>query len=78
MSINYNELLSNEQKYEIVSQRITQFASEAYQYSLNRKTAEEFGAENKDEQLEQIDKQISLLETAINIHKQELAELATA
>jgi hypothetical protein len=72
MSVNYDALLTNEQKRNIVSQRIAQFAAEAYQYALNKKTAEKLGSE---EQIEQIDKQIELIEAAIAIHEEELATL---
>lgn len=72
MSVNYDELLTNEQKRNIVSQRITQFAAEAYQFELNKKTAEKLGSE---EQMEQIQQQIDLCEAAIEIHKEELSKL---
>jgi hypothetical protein len=74
MSVNYDALLTNEQKRSIVSQRIAQFAAEAYQYSLNKKTAEKLGSE---EQIEQINKQIELIDAAIAIHEEELATLPT-
>jgi hypothetical protein len=72
MSVNYDAILTNEQKRNIVTQRIAQFAAEAYQFSLNKKTAEKLGSE---EQMEQIDKQIELIEAAIVIHEEELATI---
>lgn len=72
MSINFDEVLTNEQKVEIIQQRITQFAAEAYQHQLNKKTAEQLGSED---QIENIDKNLEILETAINVHKAELNKL---
>jgi len=72
MSIDFDTVLTNEQKAEIIQQRITQFAAEAYQHELNKKTAEKLGS---DEQIENIDKNLVILEEAINVHKTELAKL---
>ena len=73
MSIDYSTLLTPQQKREILSGRISQFAGEAYQYTLNLKTAESVGTE---EQIESIKKSIEVLEAAIKVHQDELAELA--
>lgn len=73
MSIDFNEVLNSEQKAEIIKQRITQFAAEAYQHELNKKTAEQLGSE---EQIENINKNLEILETAIAIHKEELTKLS--
>jgi len=72
MSIDFDAVLTNEQKAEIIQQRITQFAAEAYQHELNKKTAEQLGSE---EQVENINKNLEILEAAINVHKKELAKL---
>jgi hypothetical protein len=72
MSLDYNSLLTADQKRNLLQGRIQQFASEAYQYSLNLKTAQELGSED---QLEGIKKSIDLLETAIKIHQEELSKL---
>jgi hypothetical protein len=72
MSIDYNTLLTSEQKKEILESRILQFAREAYQYSLNLKAAESVGSES---QVESIKKSLEVLEAAIKIHKNELDEL---
>jgi hypothetical protein len=72
MSIDFDAVLTNEQKAEIIQQRITQFAAEAYQHELNKKTADELGSE---EQIENINKNLEILETAINVHKEELDKL---
>ena len=40
MSIDFEAMLTDAQKRELIQNRIAQFAAEAYQYSLNKKTAE--------------------------------------
>lgn len=72
MSIDFDSVLTNEQKTEILQQRITQFAAEAYQHTLNLKTAESL---NSEEQIEAIKKNIEILEAAIKVHKDELNTL---
>jgi molecular chaperone DnaK (HSP70) len=72
MSLDYSSLLTADQKRKLLEGRIQQFASEAYQYTLNLKTAEELGSED---QLEGIKKSIDVLETAIKIHQEELLKL---
>jgi hypothetical protein len=75
MSINYDALLSPEQKRQLLEGRISQFAGEAYQYTLNLKTAEEVGSED---QVAGIKKSLEILESAIKIHQEELAALPPA
>ena len=75
MSIDFDAVLTNEQKAEIIQQRITQFAAEAYQHELNKKTANSLGTE---EQIETIEKNLEILEAAINVHREELAKLPLA
>jgi hypothetical protein len=72
MSLDYSLLLTADQKRNLLQGRIQQFASEAYQYTLNLKTAEELGSED---QLEGIKKSIDILETAIKVHQEELSKL---
>jgi hypothetical protein len=72
MSIDFASLLSPEQKRNLLENRIQQFASEAYQYTLNLKTAEEVGTED---QVDGIKKSIAILESAIKVHQDELAVL---
>lgn len=72
MSIDFDAELTSEQKAEIIKQRITQFAAEAYQHNLNKKTAEKLGSED---QIETINKNLEILEAAIAVHKEELAKL---
>ena len=73
MAIDYNSLLTIEQKTEILNGRIRQFAAEAYQISLNKQTAVELDSA---EQIEKIDESLLMLEKAIEVHQKELAQLA--
>jgi hypothetical protein len=72
MSISYNDILSTEQKKEILNARILQFARDAYQYNLNLKAAELIASS---EQVESIKKSLEVLEAAISVHQKELDEL---
>jgi hypothetical protein len=73
MAIDFGSLLTVEQKIDIIQQRISQFASEAYQLTLNKKSAETLGRED---QIEVIESNLVLLESAISIHQEELKELS--
>ncbi|MGA1046550.1 MAG: hypothetical protein ACO3UU_00940 [Minisyncoccia bacterium] len=75
MTIDYNSILSVEQKRSLLQQRITQFAAEAYQHSLNRKTCE--GLEDT-AGVENADKSLQILEAAISVHQAELDSLPAA
>lgn len=75
MTIDYNALLSVEQKRQILEQRIAQFASEAYQHSLNKKSLEAVEDTNG---VESANKSIQVLEAAITVHKAELEALPAA
>ena len=70
--MDYSSLLSTEQKRSIVEQRIAQFASEAYQHSLNKTTCESL---NDEEGVANADKALTILEAAITTHQAELAAL---
>jgi hypothetical protein len=72
MSIDYASLLTDEQKRTILEQRISQFAVEAYQHSLNKKSAEDAQSET---QIQAADHNLEILEAAIRVHQAELAEL---
>jgi hypothetical protein len=72
MSISYNDILSTEQKKEILNARILQFARDAYQYNLNLKAAELIASSD---QIESIKKSLEVLEAAISVHQKELDEL---
>ena len=73
MAIDFAALLTDEQKRTILEQRISQFAVEAYQHSLNRKSAE---IANSEVATQGVDKNLEILEAAITIHQEALAELA--
>jgi hypothetical protein len=72
MSIDYSNILSTEQKREILTARVLQFARDAYQYDLNLKAAKLIGSED---QIEKIEKSLEVLEAAISVHQKELDSL---
>jgi hypothetical protein len=71
----FETLLTTEQKIKVVEERIAQFATEAYQHSLNKTTSEELEAT---EQADISAKNIEILETAIKVHEEELAKLTAS
>ncbi len=75
MAIDYDSLLTVEQKRNILSQRISQFAAEAYQHSLNKQTCTNL---EDAAGVEAADKSLAVLESAIAIHKAELETLPAA
>lgn len=70
--MDFGSLLTAEQKRSLIEGRIAQFAAEAYQHTLNKKTAENLGVE---QQVEQIDRSLTVLEEAIKVHQEELNQL---
>lgn len=68
--MDYSSLLSNEQKRSILEQRIAQFASEAYQHSINKQVAGD-----NTEAVTAADEALAILDNAIKIHQDELAKL---
>jgi hypothetical protein len=75
MAIDYASLLTDEQKRNVLDQRIAQFALEAYQHTLNKATCE---AINDEEGISFVDKALVTLEAAITTHQAELAALPAA
>jgi hypothetical protein len=75
MSIDYASLLTDEQKRSILSQRVLQFASEAYQHSLNKETC---AALDDESGIASAEKSLVVLEAAIATHQTELAALPAA
>ena len=73
MAIDFNNLLTHEQKRDLLTQRIQQFATEAYQYELNRQIAVSVDDEQAVTQSEQA---LSALEVAITVHQVELDGLS--
>ncbi len=68
--MDYSSLLSNDQKKSILEQRIAQFASEAYQHSINKQVAGD-----NPEAIKAADDALAILDNAIKIHQEELAKL---
>lgn len=68
--MDYASLLTNDQKKAILEQRIAQFASEAYQHSINKQVA----ADNA-EAVEAAENALAILDNAITVHQEELAKL---
>lgn len=72
MAIDYSSLLNDEQKKNILSQRLQQFAAEAYQHGLNKTVAQSAGNEDG---VKAADEAIAILDKAIQVHQEELAKL---
>jgi hypothetical protein len=73
MAIDFNNLLTHDQKRDLLTQRIQQFATEAYQHELNRQIATSV---NDAQAVEQAEAALVTLETAINVHQVELDGLS--
>jgi hypothetical protein len=69
--MDYSSLLTNDQKKSILEQRIAQFASEAYQHSINKQVAGD-----NTEAVEAADAALAILDNAIKIHQAELAKIS--
>ena len=72
MALDFNSLLTGEQKHNLLTQRIEQFAAEAYQHELNRQIAEQV---SDTESVAQCEAALATLETAITVHQTELSSL---
>ena len=73
MTIDYSSLLSDEQKRNVLQQRISQFATEAWQHELNKKTCEQL---EDTEGVENSEKALAVLDAAISVHQAELADIS--
>ena len=73
--MDYSTFLTDNQKRELLSQRIQQFAAEAYQHSLNLKVAELTGDTHAAEVAQS---SIDSLDKALQVHTEELASLPPA
>jgi len=73
VAIDYTALLTVEQKENILNQRISQFASEAWQHELNKQTCEQL---NDEAGVTSADNALVILEAAITVHQNELSSLA--
>jgi hypothetical protein len=72
MSINIDSYLDSDQKRSVLSQRLQQFAVEAYQHQLNKKVAHL--AEDA-ESASQSEKTLELIANAIKVYQDELDAL---
>lgn len=73
MPINYDAILTTEQKQEIVEMRIKQFAMQAYTLELE-KIAQQNLSDNQ--AVQSIEQQINVLDATISVHEQELNNLS--
>ena len=74
MSIDFNSLLTVEERTSVLTQRIQQLAVEAYQLSLNLTVINAQPEPNEQAQTE-INNNLNLLEQMISVYKQELDSL---
>ena len=72
MAIDFSAILTPEQKRQLLTQRIEQFAGEAYQHELNRQIAERVSDADA---ITSAEAALVTLETAINVHQSELDSL---
>lgn len=70
--MDFNSILSVEERKEILLQRLRGFYIEAYQVSLHIKVAE---ATNDQESLKQTEESLKILEAAIKVYSEELESL---
>ena len=75
MAIDYSSLLSDDQKRQILTQRVAQFAAEAYQHDINIQVAT---ASNNAEGIKASQEALVTLDTAITVHQEALAALPAA
>jgi len=73
MAIDYTSLLTAEQKQNILTQRISQFAAEAWQHELNKQTCTQLGDEAG---VASSEAALATLEAAINVHQTELQSIS--
>jgi hypothetical protein len=70
--MDYSSLLTTEQKKTILTQRLSQFAAEAYQHDINKQVAL---ASDNEEGVKAAEDALVTLDTAITVHQEELAKL---
>jgi hypothetical protein len=74
MSIDFNSLLTVDERKTVTTQRVQQLAVEAYQLTLNKKVLEA-QEEPNEKALTEIDNNITLLDQMISVYQQELESL---
>jgi hypothetical protein len=72
MAIDYSKYITDDQKKKLLSDRLAQFAAEAYQHSINAQVADSLG---NDEGVENAESALAILEAAIDAHEAELKTL---
>lgn len=72
MNIDFNNLLTNEQKKDLILQRIVQLSSEAYVNKLNKEVAEDL---NDAEAAARAENNLASIGRAIEIHLNEMDAL---
>ena len=72
MAIDYSKYITNEQKKTLLTDRLSQFAAEAYQHSINSQVAKLLG---NDEGVKNAEDALVILEAAIDAHVTELETL---
>lgn len=72
MAIDYSSLLTDKQKKSILTQRLQQFAAEAYQHEINKTVAVAAG---NDDGVKVADDALTILDKAIQVHQDEIAKL---
>jgi hypothetical protein len=73
MSINFEELLSPEQKYALIEGKIQQLAIEGYQLQINKLAVNKL--ENASDAVASIDANLEVITKAIEAYQAELAKL---
>ena len=74
MSIDFNSLLTLEERKAVTTQRIQQLSVEAYQLSLNLKVLES-QPEPNEQALKEINNNLEILSQMINVYTEELNSL---
>lgn len=75
MTIDFNALLTQEQKVAIVTNNLQQLAAQAYTLELNKKAIEDSNVADKEDRLVGIAADEETLEKAISVYQAELDEL---
>jgi hypothetical protein len=75
MSVDFNALLTLEQKQQILANNIQQFAAQGYTLSLNREAIEKANPEDLQDRLDAIDADIKTVESATEVYQAALEEL---
>jgi hypothetical protein len=75
MSVDFNALLTLEQKQAILANNIQQFAAQGYTLKLNREAIEKVNPEDLQDRLAAIDADIKTVESATEVYQAALADL---